>query len=135
MKKARSGGDESSPIQLRVAEAKHRDVGKRRARVDARYMGNLGIQAGEVVELLGKRNTAVTAWPADEEEKENDIIRIDGQTRKNAGVGLNDLVNLKKIDCKQAKSVTLMPLGENAITVDKEFCDFVKKQATRISGK
>jgi transitional endoplasmic reticulum ATPase len=91
-------------------------------------MGSLGIQAGEVVELLGKRSTAVTAWPADEEEKENDIIRIDGQTRKNAGVGLNDLVNLKKIDCKQAKSVTLMPLGENTITVDKEFCDFVKNR-------
>jgi transitional endoplasmic reticulum ATPase len=128
LKKSRQGGDESSPIQLRVAEAKHRDVGKRRARVDARYMGRLGIQAGEVVELLGKRSTAVTAWPADEEEKENDIIRIDGQTRKNAGVGLNDLVNLKKIDCKQAKSVTLMPLGENTITVDKEFCDFVKNR-------
>jgi transitional endoplasmic reticulum ATPase len=68
----------------------------------------------------------VTAWPADEEEKETDIIRIDGQTRKNAGAGLNDLLNVKKIDCRQAKSVTLMPLGNSNITVDKEFCDFVK---------
>ncbi|MGI0037115.1 MAG: AAA family ATPase, partial [Nitrososphaera sp.] len=124
----RSGGDESSPTQLRVAEAKHRDVGKRRARIDPRYMTTLGIQAGEVIELVGKRSTAVTAWPADEEEKENDIIRIDGQTRKNASVGINDLLNLKKIDCKQAKSVTLMPLGESSITVDKEFCDFVKNR-------
>jgi transitional endoplasmic reticulum ATPase len=128
LKKARAGGDESSPIQLRVAEAKHRDVGKRRARIDPRYMDSLGIQAGEVIELVGKRNTPVTAWPADEEEKEDDIVRIDGQTRKNAGVGLNDLLNLKKIDCKQAKAVTLMPLGENTITVDKEFCDFVKNR-------
>ena len=128
MKKTRSGGDESSPIQLRVAEAKHRDVGKRRARIDPRYMTSLGIQAGEVIELVGKRSTPVTAWPADEEEKENDIIRIDGQTRKNASVGINDLLNLKKIDCKQAKSVTLMPLGESSITVDKEFCDFVKNR-------
>ncbi len=131
MKKVRTGSDESSPIQLRVAEAKHRDVGKRRARIDARYMDHLGIQAGEVVELVGKRSTAVTAWPADEEEKESDIIRIDGQTRKNAGVGLNDLLNVRKIDCKQAKSVTLMPLGDSTITVDKEFCDFVKN---RIKG-
>jgi transitional endoplasmic reticulum ATPase len=91
-------------------------------------MSSLGIQAGEVIELVGKRSTAVTAWPADEEEKENDIVRIDGQTRKNAGVGLNDLLNLRKIDCKQAKSVTLMPLGETSITVDKEFCDFVKNR-------
>jgi transitional endoplasmic reticulum ATPase len=126
LKKVRAGSDESSPIQLRVAEAKHRDVGKRRARMDARHMQHLGIQAGEVVEILGKRTTAVTAWPADEEEKETDIIRIDGQTRKNAGAGLNDLLNVKKIDCRQAKSVTLMPLGNSNITVDKEFCDFVK---------
>ena len=109
MKKVRAGSDESSPIQLRVAEAKHRDVGKRRARIDPHYMEHLGIQAGEVVELVGKRNTAVTAWPADEEEKESDIIRIDGQTRKNAGIGLNDLLHVRKIECKQAKSVTLAP--------------------------
>lgn len=128
MKKTRSGGDESSPIQLRVAEAKHRDVGKRRARIDPRYMEGMAIQAGEVIEITGKRSTAVTAWPADEEENESDIIRIDGQTRKNAGVGINDLLNVRKIDVKQAKSVTLSPLGENTITIDKEFCDFVKNR-------
>ena len=128
MKKVRAGNDESSPVQLRVAEAKHRDVGKRRARIDGHHMEHLGIHAGEVVELVGKRSTAVTAWPADEEEKENDIIRIDGQTRKNAGVGLNDLLDVRKIDCKQAKTVTLMPLGDSSITVDKEFCDFVKNR-------
>jgi transitional endoplasmic reticulum ATPase len=123
-----SGSDESAPVQLRVAEAKHRDVGKRRARLDSHHMEHLGIQVGQVVELVGKRNTAVTAWPADEEEHDNDIIRIDGQTRKNAGVGLNDLLNVRKIDCKQAKSITLMPLGDSNITVDKEFCDFVKNR-------
>jgi transitional endoplasmic reticulum ATPase len=124
----RAGSDESSPIQLRVAEAKHRDVGKRRARMDPRHMEYLGIRAGEVIEISGKRSTAVTAWPADEEEKETDIIRIDGQTRKNAGAGLNDLLNVKKKDCRHAKSVTLMPLGNSNITVDKEFCDFVKNR-------
>lgn len=128
MKKVRAGSGESSPIQLRVAEANHRDVGKRRARIDPRYMEHLGIQAGEVIELAGKRNTAVTAWPADEQEKQADIIRIDGQTRKNAGVGLNDLLNVRKIECRQAKSVTLMPLGDSNITVDREFCDFVKNR-------
>jgi len=128
LKKARTGGDQSAPIQLRVAEARHRDVGKRRARIDSRYMDQLGIQSGEVIEIAGKRSTGVTAWPADEEEKETDIIRIDGQTRKNAGVGLNDLLSVKKIECKQAKSVTLMPLAESGITVDKEFCDFVKNR-------
>jgi transitional endoplasmic reticulum ATPase len=116
------------PLQLRIAEAKHRDVGKHRARINQVHMGKMGIQPGDIIELTGKRVTAVTAWPADEEEKETDIIRIDGQTRKNAGVGLNDLINIAKIECKQAKSLTLMPLAESGITVDKEFCEFVKNR-------
>jgi transitional endoplasmic reticulum ATPase len=91
-------------------------------------MAHLGIQPGEIIELIGKRNTAVAAWPADEEEKEIDIIRIDGQTRKNAGVGINDLLRVRKVDVKQAKSVTLMPLGDSNITVDREFCEFVKNR-------
>lgn len=128
MKKSRSGSESSPPLQLRVAEAKHRDVGKRRARINPEQMSLMNIQAGEVVGLAGKRTTAVTAWPSDEEEKEQDIIRIDGQTRKNAGVGLNDLVAVKKIDCKQARTISLVPIAETGITVDKEFCEFVKNR-------
>lgn len=111
-----------------MAEAKHRDVGKRRARIDPASMDRLGIEAGEVIELIGKRTTAVTAWPADEEEKENDIIRMDGQSRKNAGVGLNDQLIVRKIESKTAKVVVLMPLVNSSISVDKEFCEFVKNR-------
>jgi transitional endoplasmic reticulum ATPase len=129
LKKSRGSIGESSPtIRLRVAEAKHRDVGKRRARIESVSMHHLAIEPGEVIEIIGKRNTAVTAWPADEEEKEIDVIRIDGQTRKNAGVGLNDLLAVKKIESKPARSVVLMPLGNNNIVVDKEFCEFVKNR-------
>ncbi|HEX6561869.1 MAG TPA: CDC48 family AAA ATPase [Nitrososphaera sp.] len=126
MKKAKAGSDESPQVQLRVAEAKHRDVGKCRARLDPHYMEQIGVQPGEVIEIMGKRTTAVTAWPADDEEEDTDIIRIDGQTRKNASVGLNDLLNVRKAESKAAKSITLMPIGDSNITVDKEFCEFVK---------
>src|ERR671933_1100142 len=109
--KSRRNESESSPkIQLRVIEAKHRDVGKRRARIDSNTMQRLGIEAGEIIELIGKRSTAVTAWPADEEEKEMDIIRVDGQTRKNAGVGLNDPLLVRRIESKTAKTIILKPL-------------------------
>jgi transitional endoplasmic reticulum ATPase len=129
LKKSRESIGESPPIiHLRVAEAKHRDVGKRRARIDSDSMHQLGIEPGEVIEITGKRNTAVTAWPADEEEKEINVIRIDGQTRKNVGVGLNDLLAVKKIESKPARSVVLMPLGNSNIVVDKEFCEFVKNR-------
>jgi transitional endoplasmic reticulum ATPase len=129
LKKSRLSSGESTPrIQLRVAEAKHRDVGKRRARLDPDSMVQLGIEPGEVVELTGKRSTPVTAWPTDDHEENSCIIRIDGQTRKNAGVGLNDLLTVHKINSRTARGVFLMPLGSNNITIDREFCDFVKNR-------
>ena len=114
-------------IQLRVAEAKHRDVGKRRARIDPEPMRQLGIEPGQVIELIGKRNTAVIGWQADDEQG-RDIIRIDGQTRKNAGIGINDLLSIKPIKAKPAKMVVLLPLANNNVVIDKEFCEFVKNR-------
>lgn len=129
MKKSRlSNGEPSPKIQLRVAEAKHRDIGKRRARIDMLSMDRLGIKPGEVVELIGKRSTPVTAWPGESQENDRDIIRIDGQTRKNVGVGLNDFLTVRKIRSKAAKSVFLIPLGPNTISADSEFREFVKNR-------
>jgi transitional endoplasmic reticulum ATPase len=129
LKKSRLSNDEPYPkIQLRVAEAKHRDVGKRRARIDTLSMDRLGIKPGEVVELIGKRITPVTVWPCENQENDRDIIRIDGQTRKNVGVGLNDFLTVRKIRSKAAKSVFLIPLGPNTISTDSEFREFVKNR-------
>jgi transitional endoplasmic reticulum ATPase len=129
LKKSRlSNGEPSPKIQLRVAEAKHRDIGKRRARIDMLSMDRLGIKPGEVVELIGKRSTPVTAWPGESQENDRDIIRIDGQTRKNVGVGLNDFLTVRRIRSKAAKSVFLIPLGPNTISADSEFREFVKNR-------
>src|ERR671912_562441 len=129
MRKSRLSSGEAHPkIKLRVAEAKYRDVGKRRARIDALSMNKLAIKPGEVVELIGKRSTPVTVWPAEAQENGREIIRIDGQTRKNVGVGLNDLLTVRKIRSKVAKSVFLAPLSPNTISVDAQFRDFVRNR-------
>jgi transitional endoplasmic reticulum ATPase len=117
----------AEPVQMRVTEAKQRDVGKKRARMSSGVMTFLGIAPGDIIELFGKNRTAVTAWPADEDDMDKEVIRIDGQTRKNAGVGLNDLIEVRKIDAKSARSVALLPMG-GKITVDREFCEFVKNR-------
>ncbi len=117
----------AEPTQMRVMEAKQRDVGKKRARLSHEVMNSLGIAPGDVIELFGKNRTAVTAWPADEDDMDKDAIRIDGQTRKNASVGLTDLVEVMKMDTKFARSIALLPMG-GKITVDREFCEFVKNR-------
>ena len=102
-------------------------MGKRRARIDPEPMRQLGIEPGQVIELIGKRNTAAIGWQADDEQG-RDIIRIDGQTRKNAGIGINDLLSIKPIKAKPAKMVVLLPLANNSVVIDKEFCEFVKNR-------
>ncbi|MEM2759417.1 MAG: CDC48 family AAA ATPase [Nitrososphaerales archaeon] len=117
----------AEPVQMRIAEAKQRDVGKKRGRISHEIMNSLGIAPGDIIELIGKSRTAVSAWPADEDDMDKDVIRIDGQTRKNAGVGINDVVEVRKIETKIARNVSLLPMGSK-ITVDREFCEFVKNR-------
>ena len=115
------------PLQMRVGEAKQRDIGKKRARIGPDAMDYLKAAPGDVIEINGKRSSCAIVWPADEDEKFPDSIKIDGQTRKNIGSALNDIVQVKKIITKTAKSVVLMPVND-VVTVDKEFTDFVKNR-------
>ena len=117
----------NDPLQMRVDESKQRDIGKKRARIGPDAMDYLQVSPGDVIQINGKRSTCAIVWPSDEDEKFPDTIRIDGQTRKNVGVGLNDLVEIKKILAKPAKSITLSPVADT-VTVDKEFTDFVKNR-------
>ena len=115
------------PLQMRIGEAKQRDVGKKRARIGPDAMDYLKAAPGDVIEISGKRSSCAIVWPADEDEKFPDLIKIDGQTRKNIGGALNDIVKIKKVTTKVAKSVVLMPVND-VVTVDKEFTDFVKNR-------
>ncbi|MCV0412740.1 CDC48 family AAA ATPase [Nitrosarchaeum sp.] len=115
------------PLQMRVGEAKQRDVGKKRARVGPEAMDQLKVTPGDIIEVMGSRTSCAVVWPVDEDEKSPDIIRIDGQTRKNVGASLNDIVKIRKATSKIAKSVVLIPVNDS-VTVDKEFTDFVKNR-------
>jgi transitional endoplasmic reticulum ATPase len=90
-------------------------------------MDYLKVSPGDIIDVMGSRSSCAVVWPIDEDEKFPDIIRIDGQTRKNIGASLNDVVKVKKVSTKVAKSISLTPLNDT-VTVDKEFTDFVKNR-------
>ena len=115
------------PLQMRIGEAKQRDVGKKRARVGPQAMDFLKAEPGDIIEIMGSRTSCAVIWPVDEDEKFPDIIRVDGQTRKNVGGTLNDIVKIRKVTSKIAKIITLTPLNDS-VTVDKEYTDFVKNR-------
>ena len=112
---------------MRIVEAMQRDVGKRRARMGPDAMDHLGVAPGDIVKISGGRTSCAIVWPADEDEKTADIIRIDGQTRKNMGVSLNDIVSVTKAYAKNARSAVLVPVNDS-VTVDAEFTNFVKNR-------
>ena len=113
--------------QMRVGEAKRRDIGKKRARIGPEAMDGLGVAPGDVVEITGGRPSSAVVWPADEDEKRPDVIRIDGQTRKNTGSALNDTVTVRKTSAATARSATMVPVSDQ-VTIDEEFTDFVKSR-------
>ena len=118
-----------SEVQLRVGDARQRDVGRGIARIDQRTMQRLGISAGDVVEIRGKRTTAAIAWPAYSEDQGRGIIRIDGFTRKNAGVAINEYVLARPGKVKDATSIVLAPI-DMRLNVDEDFTNFVKNRLT-----
>ena len=115
------------PLQMRIGEVKQRDVGKKRARIGPDAMDYLKVTPGDIIEISCSKSSCAVVWPADEDEKHPDIIRIDGQTRKNVDASLNDIAKIKKVITKVAKTVVLVPMNDS-VSVDKEFTDFVKNR-------
>ncbi len=100
-------------VQLKVVEALQDDAYKGIARIDNEVMRELGIKRGDIILIKGNRQTvaiADKAYPADIGEK---IIRIDGILRKNAKVGIGDIVRISKAEVKEAKKVVIAPAQKN----------------------
>jgi len=98
-------------VQLKVAEANPKDVGRGIARIDPEVMERLGItDSGEVVGLTGKRETVVKIMPTFPELRGRGLVQIDGIIRENAQVGIDEQVRLVKVKIEEARKVTLSPL-------------------------
>ena len=113
----------SSEVILKVAEARSRDVNRGIVRIPVRIMKKLGIEPGDYVEIVGRKSAYAQAWPAYPEDDDKEIVRMDGVTRQSAGVGIGDVVKIKKAALKKAQRVVLAPT--EPIRLDPEY---LKKQ-------
>jgi len=110
-----------SQVSLRVAEAQSRDVGRGIARIDPKISEKIGLSAGDVVEIHGQKKTVAIYWPGYQEDFGKGIIRIDGYTRNNAGSGIDEKVDVKKVEAKEAKKITIAPTEPLRITGGEEY--------------
>ena len=114
-------------IQLKVADAKQRDVGHGKVRIDNDTMKKLGITAGDFIEIRGKKTTTAIAWPAYNEDQGKNTIRMDGLIRRNTGVALNEYINVSNGQVNDAQAIIFAPTDVR-LNVDDEFINFVKRR-------
>ncbi|MEI8004948.1 MAG: CDC48 family AAA ATPase [Bacteroidota bacterium] len=96
-------------MTLRVKEALVKDVGRAIARIDPKDMKLLDLESGDVIVIEGKRSTPVKIMPCYPEDRDKSIIQIDGITRENAQVGIDEKVKINKSSCRQAVKIKLKP--------------------------
>src|SRR5690554_830793 len=104
---------EKHTIELQVAGANERDVGKGGARVSKDVLDELGIRQGDVIEIRGTRSTAAIALPPFPEDEGLPIIRLDGLIRANAGISMGEKVEVLAGQPKPAQKVVVAPAHEN----------------------
>ncbi len=119
-------------IKLRVQEASKGDVGRQIARIPADLAESIGVKTGDVLEIKGKRATYAQAWRSNQDSG-TAVIKIEKAIRRNAGVGLDDIVEVTKVEkIISAKSITIS-LSENL--PDDYFAQILRAMDNKIVGR
>jgi transitional endoplasmic reticulum ATPase len=113
---------------LRVAETDPKFVGRGIALVDQRITAELDLRTGDVVEISGnRRKTHALLWSGQQSDSGKALIRIDGYTRSNLGIGIDDNVTVRKVSARKAEQIVLSP-GEdlNIIGLEEHLPDLLE---------
>ena len=105
-----STNTDNGKATLRVAEAEQRDIGRKIVRIDPQAAQSLNVITGDALELssFGK-NAVLLSWPGRDKDRGTGLVRIDGYTRNKLDVGIGDTIEVKKVESKDARSITLAP--------------------------
>jgi len=95
--------EDGRSVTLVVRGAEKRDAGRGVARLPEHARRALGVLSGDTVVIEGQRPSVAKVWPGGDEEG----VRIDADTRTNAGVTIGDEVTVRPVSVADADEVTL----------------------------
>jgi transitional endoplasmic reticulum ATPase len=110
-------------VELRVKKGEPVDAGTGIGRLDPKVMEEIGVEVGELIKVIGDRATPVKALPSRPGDDDESTLSIDGLTRSNAGVKLDQSVQIEKWLGRKARKVILKPLFQT--TLDEEDRQYV----------
>jgi transitional endoplasmic reticulum ATPase len=111
--------DDGRSVTLVVHGAEKRDAGRGVARLPETARRTLGVLSGDTVVVEGDRPTVAKVWPS----LEADGVRIDADTRANAGVNIGETVTIRPVSVADATEVTL----DVPVELDEDVLDAVRR--------
>ncbi len=127
--------DGDGTVELRVVGARKRDAGRGIARLPEHVRSRLGVLSGDPIVLDGETPTVAKVWPG---ESADDEVRIDADTRDNAGVTIGETVLARPADVRPANTVTLQPVSTDvdrsppAETMSRQLRDSLLREGERV---
>ncbi len=117
------------PAELKVAEGYGSDLGKGIIRMDTATRRELGVSSGDIVKVVGERETGAKVWQSYPQDEDRKVVRMDGIIRQNAGAGVGDKVRVEKLDdIKPTKSFALARTKRTKdIRFGGNWKDFIRK--------
>jgi transitional endoplasmic reticulum ATPase len=112
-------------VALKVTETNPKFVGKGMALIDPMVIEEMKLITGDVVEITtstGKKKTFALLWSGQLEDHGMKVIRIDGYTRNNLGIGIDDHVKVRKAqNIQRAEQIVVSPTEELNIVGVEEY--------------
>ncbi|MFC7068408.1 CDC48 family AAA ATPase [Halobaculum lipolyticum] len=94
-------------MKLTVKPLKQKDAGRRLAAIDRVAAEELELSGGDYIKIEGGSTAIARVWPGYPEDDDSGVIRIDGQLRQEAGVGIDDRVTVEAADVEPAERITI----------------------------
>ncbi|MFC7098691.1 CDC48 family AAA ATPase [Halobaculum marinum] len=94
-------------MKLTVKPLKQKDAGRRLAAIDRVAAEELDLSGGDYIRIEGESTAIARVWPGYPEDDETGVVRIDGQLRQEAGVGIDDRVVVEAADVEPAERITI----------------------------
>ncbi|MBS3169771.1 CDC48 family AAA ATPase [Candidatus Woesearchaeota archaeon] len=104
--------ENASQLRLKVMEAVQDDVNRGIVKIDSNFMKQINLNPGDVVEIKGERRTAAIVDRGYPGDIGLNIIRMDGNLRKNARTSVGEIVIVQKAQVTPAKKVVIAPANK-----------------------
>ncbi|HEX2405765.1 MAG TPA: CDC48 family AAA ATPase [Nitrososphaeraceae archaeon] len=127
---------DNNKFTLKVAETFSKFVGRGVALIDPKIIEEYDLATGDVLELTNEtssKKSYVLLWSSNPNDYDKGLIRIDGYTRENISIGIDDKLNVQKITVENAEEVLLSPLEDLNIIGLEDY--FSKKLDGRVIAK